>query len=130
MTEMPDAELLEQFARNESEAAFAQLVQRHIGLVHSVALRHTTNPQHAQDITQAVFIIFARKAAKLGRKTVLPGWLYHAARLTAANFQRAEARRVRREQEAYMQSMPEENPTDAVWRELSPHLDEAMGSLG
>jgi RNA polymerase sigma factor (sigma-70 family) len=130
MTDAPDDRLLEQFARNGSEEAFAALVQRHIGLVHSVALRHTANPQHAEDITQAVFIILARKAGALGRKTVLPGWLYHTARLTAANLQRAETRRVRREQEAFMQSQIEESPTDALWRELSAQLDEAMAGLG
>jgi uncharacterized protein (TIGR03435 family) len=107
-----------------------------LALVHSVALRHTANPQHAQDISQAVFIILARKAGTLGRKTVLPGWLYHTARLTAANFQRTEMRRVRREQEAFMQSTlnendlsrPDETGAD-VWRELSPQLDEAMARL-
>src|ERR1700722_7638516 len=130
MTEMPDALLLAEFVRTNSEAAFAALVQRHIALVHSVALRHTANPQHAQDITQAVFIVLARKAAALGRKTVLPGWLNHTARLTAANFQRAEARRIRREQEAFMQATLEEPATDAVWRELCPQLDEAMACLG
>jgi len=130
MTDVPDDRLLDQFARNASEEAFAALVQRHIALVHSVALRHTANPQHAEDITQAVFVILARKAGALGRKTVLPGWLYHAARLTAANLQRAEARRFRREREAFMQSKLEESPADALWRELSPQLDEAMAGLG
>jgi RNA polymerase sigma factor (sigma-70 family) len=130
MTDVPDARLLEQFARNGSEEAFAALVQRHIALVHSVALRHTANPQHAQDITQAVFVILARKAGTFGRRTVLPGWLYHTARLTAANLQRAETRRVRREQEAYMPSQLEQPATDALWRELSPKLDEAMAGLG
>src|ERR1035437_3461693 len=130
MTDVPDDRLLEQFARNGSEQAFAALVQRHIALVHSVALRHTANSQHAEDITQAVFVILARKAGALGCKTVLPGWLYHTARLTAANLQRAGARRVRREQEAFMQSKLEESPTDNLWRELSPQLDEAMAGLG
>ena len=130
MTDVPDARLLEQFARNGSEEAFAALVQRHIALVHSVALRHTANAQHAQDITQAVFVILARKAGSLGRRTVLPGWLYHTARLTAANLQRAETSRVRREQEAFMQSQLEESVNDALWRELSPQLDEAMAGLG
>ncbi|HTV62279.1 MAG TPA: sigma-70 family RNA polymerase sigma factor, partial [Verrucomicrobiae bacterium] len=130
MTDAPDARLLEQFIRTRSEEAFAALVQRHIGLVHSVALRHTASPQQAEDITQAIFIILARKAGSLGRKTVLPGWLYHTARLTAANLRRAEARRVRREQEAFMQSQIEESPPDALWRELSPQLDEAMAGLG
>jgi len=119
MSESADNELLEQFVRNESEAAFAMLVQRHIALVYSVALRHTANPEHAQDITQAVFIILARKAGGLGRRTVVPGWLYHTARLTAANFQRAEARRIRREHEVFMQSTLEATAPEAVWRELS-----------
>ncbi|HLP77688.1 MAG TPA: sigma-70 family RNA polymerase sigma factor [Candidatus Paceibacterota bacterium] len=130
MTDVPDDQLLEQFSRNGSEEAFAALVRRHIALVHSVALRHTAHPQHAEDITQAVFVILARKAGTLGRKTVLPGWLYHTARLTAANLQRAEMRRVRREQEAFMQSTPDESATDALWHEISPQLDEAMAGLG
>src|SRR5580700_5998742 len=104
MTDASDIELLEQFSVTGSEEAFATLIQRHIGLVHSVALRHVANRQHAEDITQAVFIILARKAGTIGPKTVLPGWLYHTARLTAANLQRAETRRIRREQEAFMQT--------------------------
>src|ERR1700722_5148327 len=111
MTDTPDADLLEQFAQNGSQDAFHALVERYVALVHSVALRHVANPRDAQDIAQAVFIILARKAETLGRKTVLPGWLYRTARLTAANFQRAEARRLRREQEAFMQSTLEESTT-------------------
>ena len=130
MTDSSDADLLERFTRENSAAAFTVLVERHIGLVHSVALRHTADPQQAQDITQAVFIILARKAAALNRQTVLPGWLYHTARLTAANVQRAESRRIHREQEAYMQSALHESTPDALWAELSPLLDEAMARLG
>jgi RNA polymerase sigma factor (sigma-70 family) len=130
MTDAPDDRLLEQYSRHGSDEAFAALVRRHIALVHSVALRHTASAQHAEDITQAVFVILARKAGALGRKTVLPGWLYHTARLTAANLQRAEARRIHREQEAFMQSQSEEITGDALWHELSPQLDEAMAGLG
>jgi len=130
MTDTPDAELLERFARNQSEAAFAELVERHVGLVYSTAYRKTDNPEHAQDITQAVFIILARKAGSLGPKTVLPGWLYHTARLTAANLQRAELRRLRREQEAFMQSTMTESAPEVLWRELSPLLEDAMAGLG
>ena len=129
MTDAPDAELLEQFVRDHSEAAFTALVGRHIGLVHSVALRHTANPQHAEDITQVVFIILARKAAAMNCKTILPGWLYHTARLAAANFQRAEIRRRRRDQEVFMQSTLQESAPDPLWPELSPLLDEAMSHL-
>ncbi len=86
MTDAPDADLLEQFVDDHSEAAFAALVERHIGLVHSVALRNTANPQHAEDITQVVFIILARKAAAISCKIILPGWLYHTARLAGGKF--------------------------------------------
>ncbi|HTV39143.1 MAG TPA: sigma-70 family RNA polymerase sigma factor [Candidatus Sulfotelmatobacter sp.] len=130
MSDAPDAELLEQFARNHSEAAFAKLVERYIGLVYSTAFRKTSNPQQAEDITQAVFIILARKAGSLGPKTVLPAWLHHTARLTAANLQRAELRRIRREQEVYMQSTLSESAPDALWHKLSPLLDDAVDSLG
>jgi RNA polymerase sigma factor (sigma-70 family) len=129
MTDAPDAELLRQFTRNRSEAAFATLVERHLALVYSAALRHTADPQSAQDIAQAVFLILARKAGSLGRNPALAGWLYHTARLTAANWRRAETRRIHREQEAYMEAARETAAPDAAWRELAPLLDEAMGRL-
>ncbi len=105
MPELDDHELLGEFARTESEAAFAALVARYVNLVHSTALRFTGNPHHAEEITQAVFIILARKAGKLSPRAVLSGWLYQTARLTAANFVKGEIRRHHREQEAYMQSI-------------------------
>lgn len=129
MSEVTDNDLLERFRTNESDEAFASIVDRYIHLVHSVALRHTANPHHAEEITQAVFIILARRAGSLGRKTVLAGWLYHAARLTAANFLRSEIRRSRREQEAFMQSTLEETQQEVLWHELSPLLDTAMARL-
>jgi RNA polymerase sigma factor (sigma-70 family) len=129
MPELDDHELLAEFARSESEPAFAALVERYVNLVYSTALRFTGNPHHAEEITQAVFIILARKAGRLSSKVVLSGWLYQAARLTAANFLKGEIRRQHREQEAYMQSTLNES-TDAAWKEIAPLLDEAMGKLG
>lgn len=70
MINASDSELLAQFARTDSEAAFAILVQRYIGLVHSVALRHTTNPQQAQDITQ-----ITNGSPYLGKHVRLTCWL-------------------------------------------------------
>jgi uncharacterized protein (TIGR03435 family) len=129
MTERNDHELLAEFARGGSEEAFATLTARHVNLVYSAALRFTGNPHHAQEIAQAVFIILARKAKSISRKTILSGWLYQTARLTAANFVKGEIRRQQREQEAYMQSTLTETNA-AAWQQLAPLLDEAMGRLG
>jgi RNA polymerase sigma factor (sigma-70 family) len=129
MSEVPDTDLLERFRKSESDEAFASIVDRYIHLVHTVALRHTRNTHHAEEITQAVFIILARRAASLDPRTVLSGWLYTAARLTAANFLRAELRRSKREQEAFMQSTVEETQPETLWHELSPLLDTAMARL-
>jgi RNA polymerase sigma factor (sigma-70 family) len=129
MTQVDDHELLAQYVGTESEAAFATLVARYVNLVHSAALRFTGNGHYAQEITQAVFVILARKAGSLRRGTVLSGWLYQAARLTAANFMKGESRRQRREQEAFMQSTLT-GPDSAAWEQIAPLLDEAMGRLG
>jgi RNA polymerase sigma factor (sigma-70 family) len=129
MPEPDDQQLLGEFARANSEAAFAGLVERHVNLVYSTALRFTSNPHIAEEISQAVFIILARKAPGLRRGTVLSGWLYQTARLTSANFVKHEVRRQRREQEAYMQSTLDA-PGSPAWEEIAPLLDEAMGGLG
>ena len=129
MHEMADMALLAQYTRENSEAAFAALVSRHVNLVYSAALRKTGNPHAAEEITQAVFIILAQKAGRLRPATILSGWLYQTARLTAANFLRTEIRRARRESEAYMQSLaPETDPE--IWRHIQPLLDDALGRLG
>jgi len=129
MPDTDDMDLLQEFARHNSEAAFAALVQSHINLVYSVALRYTANPGDAQDVTQAVFIILARKADRLNERTVLTGWLYETTRLTAAGWLRTQKRRQAREQEAYMQSTLDQASADNLWRQLAPHLEAAMSRL-
>ena len=130
---MPDAsdmELLRDYDRQGSEAAFAELVRRHINLVYSVAVRHVGIAAQAEEITQAVFIILARKAAGLRPDTILEGWLHETTRLTALSFLRGEHRRQFREQEACMQSTLQESTDASVWNQLAPLLDEAVARLG
>jgi RNA polymerase sigma factor (sigma-70 family) len=124
-----DTTLVREFAATRSEPAFATLVERHIGLVHSAALRQAGDSHLAGEITQAVFIILARKAASLGPKTVLAAWLYRATRYAAADALKSRRRRAAREQEAYMQSTLNQPDNDA-WAQLAPLLDDAMAELG
>ncbi|HZI31350.1 MAG TPA: sigma-70 family RNA polymerase sigma factor, partial [Candidatus Binatia bacterium] len=133
MPEANDMELLREYGQSGSEPAFAELVQRHINLVYSVALRHVGITAQAEEITQAVFIILARKAASLKSRTVLEGWLHTTTRLTALSFLRGERRRQFREQEAYMQSTLQgsgDTTNDVTWEQLEPLLDEAVSRLG
>jgi RNA polymerase sigma factor (sigma-70 family) len=129
MAELTDRELLADFARTGAEHAFAALVRRHINLVYSTARRFTGDDTLAADITQAVFILLARKAGGISSRVVLTGWLYQAARLMAANALKQKIRRENREQEAFMQSTLNQNGTDAAWKQIAPILDDAMGAL-
>jgi len=125
---MDDMELLREYALRHSEEAFATLVSRHIDLVYSAALRHLGNHHQAQEVTQAVFVILARKARSVRPGTILPGWLFRTARLTAGNYLRAEIRRARREQEAFMQSDPSDDPAQP-WQHVAPALNDAIADL-
>ncbi len=125
-----DAELLRRYATERSEAAFAELVRRHLGFVYHAALRQCGGDAHrAEDVAQAVFTALARKAAALARRPALAGWLYTSTRYAAAQAVRTEARRQGREQEAGVSAAADTGPA-ADWERLRPAIDEALHALG
>src|ERR1022692_5346023 len=122
----PDPELLRQFAQTNSEAAFAELVKRHVNLVYSAALRQVNGDAHfAQDVAQTVFTDLARKAASLAHRESLTGWLYTSAHFAAAKIARTENRRRDREKK-FMREPGLEGVLEADWQKIRPTLDEVM----
>lgn len=128
---MDDAALLRRYAEERSEAAFAELVRRYVNQVYFAALRQVSGDAHrAEDVTQAVFTLLARKAASLAGRPTLAGWLYTTTRFVANETRRAERRRQVREQEAHaMQELAAESAPAADWDRLRPVIDDVMNEL-
>jgi len=124
-----DEQLLQQYAHEDSESAFGELVTRHIDFVHSAALRVVNGDSHlAQDVTQTVFIDLARKAGNLPRSVVLAGWLHRHTCYAAATAVRTERRRHTREQTAMEMRALDDN-TRPPWELVAPYLDEGLNQL-
>jgi RNA polymerase sigma factor (sigma-70 family) len=126
---IPDTELLGRFAENQDEAAFRELVERHVDLVYSAALRQVNGDAHlARDVVQLVFVDLMRKARALHHHQVLAGWLFTSTRFAAAKLVRTEQRRRARELEAY-QMHPLTDDQNVDWTRLRPVIDEALADL-
>jgi RNA polymerase sigma factor (sigma-70 family) len=124
---MSDLELLDQYARENRQEAFAALLDRHLNLVYSAALRQVRSPELAEEVAQSVFADLARSAGKLEPKTILTAWLYQVTRCTAIDLVRRESRRQLREQIAV--DMSNLNSNSSEWTAIEPLLDEAMEAL-
>ncbi len=127
---MGDHDLLRRYCEEQSEEAFAALVERYLGMVMAVALRKTGDHALSEEIAQNVFTILARKAHNLKPGAVLAGWLHRTAVLESAHAMRSEYARKRKMKA--LSEIPVDNsgalPGEA-WTEVIPHLDEAMNQL-
>src|SRR2546429_1301447 len=130
MSTLTDQQLLLDYAEHRSEEAFAELVRRHVDFVYSAALRMVCDSHLAEDVTQGVFVVFAKNAAQLTNHRVLSGWLHRTAQNIAAQSVRTIERRRAREQEAVAMNELLSTEPDAIWDHIAPHLDEALGELG
>ena len=129
MNSLTDPQLLRDYTEHRSEAAFAELVRRHVDFVHSAALRMVCDAHLAKDVTQGVFIALAQNARQLANRAVLSGWLHRTAQNLAANTVRSDVRRRAREQEAAAMNELLSTESDANWQNIAPHLDAGLGEL-
>jgi RNA polymerase sigma factor (sigma-70 family) len=128
-----DRELLARYVADGDREALGRIVQRHIGPVYAAARRQVRDPHLAEDVTQAVFILLARKAHRIDGEAALASWLF-----TATRYASASARRMRSRREFH------ERAAGEVWKmkqasnasriddhdSLLPLLDDAIAHLG
>ena len=129
MNRPTDQQLLCEYAARRSDAAFAELVRRHVDLVYSAALRMVCDAHLAEDVTQGAFVALAQNARRLAGHPVLSGWLHRTAQNLAANAVRSEVRRRAREQEAVAMNHLLAAEPEASWEAIAPRLDDALGKL-
>ncbi len=123
-----DRDLLTRFVDDGDQAAFAAVVARHTAMVLGVCQRVLHSPADAEDATQAVFLVLAKKAKGTRWQASAANWLYTTARKVAHNARVSAERRSKREQSA---AVPEAtNPADTMsGRELIAALDDELDKL-
>src|ERR1043165_4983525 len=90
-----DRECLESWARHRDAESLQTLVERYLGFVHSSALRRTGDAAQAAEVTRAVFLVLARRARRLRKKTVLAGWLFQVTAVASRKLTRKRFARLR-----------------------------------
>jgi RNA polymerase sigma factor (sigma-70 family) len=123
-----DAELIDDYSRG-SQTALAALIRRHVDLVYAAGIRQTGDPGLADDVTQAVFIVLAKKAHTLSGRATIAGWLMVVTRHIARRAVRTRDRRLRHERNAAKPEATKVDARDASKTELADALDGALARL-
>lgn len=119
---------LQDFVAARSELAFESLVERHIDLVFGCALRRTGDAGTAEEISQNVFTILARKAHRLKAGSGLAGWLHKTTIYESNKALRGESRR-QRKMKALVEHTRTQNESAAADDAILPLVDEAIDEL-
>jgi RNA polymerase sigma factor (sigma-70 family) len=123
-----DRELLERFVGERDEAAFTVMIERHGPMVLGVCRRALSNSHDAEDACQATFLVLARRAASVRKKTSLSSWLHGVACRVAAKLTRDYARRKKRERRVDAPA-PKDPAAEVTWREVQATLDAELQRL-
>jgi RNA polymerase sigma-70 factor (ECF subfamily) len=128
--EMDDRDLLSAFVfvSQSSADAFGEIVRRNIDLVYSAARRQLGDSNLADDVTQAVILLLARKAKTI--KGPLAGWLVSATYYACRDAKKMAARREYHEgQAALLRQESVSEADEPQWEAYAPILDEALARM-
>jgi RNA polymerase sigma factor (sigma-70 family) len=125
---MTEQSALTEFAQTRSPQAFAGIVQSYVDLVYSTARRITRDSHLAEDVTQAVFIVLARRAKTIDPR-YLAGWLVNTARLASRDALRAVNRRRKHETGAAAMRSEIQTGDETTADQITPLLDESLARL-
>jgi RNA polymerase sigma factor (sigma-70 family) len=126
--QLSDAQLLERFVLARDEAAFQSLLWRHGPMVLGLCQRMLRHRHDAEDVFQAVFLVFFRKAHSISRRDRVASWLYKVAYRLAVKVRAQTAHRVN--DDSRVESLPAPEQPDAfLAADLRPILDDALSRL-
>ncbi len=128
LSALSDEQLLSQFFKSRSDAAFAALVKRHGPVVYGVCRRILSDSNDAEDAFQATFLVLVRKGASLRQPGKLSSWLYGVANRTARKVKLQAALRKSSERRAGERVLPE-SVGNMTYDELRTILDEEIATL-
>jgi RNA polymerase sigma factor (sigma-70 family) len=123
-----DRELLRRFRDEGDEDAFAEIVRRHGPMLLRVCQRVSPNGHDAEDISQAAFLLLARKAASVGWHDSVAGWLYQTAYRLSLKARAASRRRAGHEARVRLSAQPDP-VAELTVRELQAAFDEELSRL-
>ncbi len=125
LAEIGDRELLSRFVDVGDESAFAAILDRHGPMLHAACRRIVGDPQLANDVLQATFLLLVRQCRSIRQRDSLAGWLYRVAERLARKARFANALRSSRERLAASQR-PTTVEDDPGWDELCRLLDDEL----
>ncbi|NUM52441.1 MAG: sigma-70 family RNA polymerase sigma factor [Candidatus Hydrogenedentes bacterium] len=121
-----DEVLLEQWQRRRDADAFAELVQRHSGMVFSSCKRILRDPSLAEDVAQECFVALLQTRECV--RASLGAWLHRIAVRRSIDRLRSDSRRRAREA-AFAEPAATSVERNVAVDELLAHVDEAIADL-
>jgi RNA polymerase sigma factor (sigma-70 family) len=126
--DLPDSALLERFVQTHDEEAFRALLLRHGPLVLGVCRRILGESPDTEDAFQATFLVLARQASAIRKRTSLACWLHGVAARIAHRARTQAAHRQFHERQVPVM-VGTDSLASAEWRDLRPILDEELARL-